>query len=113
VIWKLDRLSRTAKGLVDFVADLQERKIEFRSLTDGIDTTTPAGRFLFHIMMRSRHDSVNNLDAAHRRLLDGLATAHLAGHKKTTRFCVRLSTRLCISQCEEDEWTSHPPRVAR
>ena len=32
------------------MADLQERKIEFRSLTDGIDTTTPAGRFFFHIM---------------------------------------------------------------
>jgi DNA invertase Pin-like site-specific DNA recombinase len=29
---------------------LQEGKIEFRSLTDGIDTTTPAGRFFFHIM---------------------------------------------------------------
>ena len=50
VIWKLDRLGRTVKGLVDFVADLQERKIQFRSLTDGIDTTTPAGRFFFHIM---------------------------------------------------------------
>ena len=50
VIWKLDRLGRTVKGLVDFVADLQERKIEFRSLIDGIDTTTPAGRFFFHIM---------------------------------------------------------------
>jgi DNA invertase Pin-like site-specific DNA recombinase len=42
VIWKLDRLERTVKGLVDFVADLQQRKVEFRSLTDGIDTTTPA-----------------------------------------------------------------------
>jgi DNA invertase Pin-like site-specific DNA recombinase len=50
VLWKLDRLGRTLKGLVDFVADLQERKIQFRSLTDGIDTTTPAGRFFFHIM---------------------------------------------------------------
>ena len=50
VIWKLDRLGRTVKGLVDFVADLQERKIQFRSLTDGIDTTTPAGRFFFHVM---------------------------------------------------------------
>jgi DNA invertase Pin-like site-specific DNA recombinase len=50
VIWKLDRLGRTVKGFVDFVADLQERKIQFRSLTDGIDTTTPAGRFFFHIM---------------------------------------------------------------
>jgi DNA invertase Pin-like site-specific DNA recombinase len=50
VIWKLDRLGRTVKGMVDFVADLQERKIQFRSLTDAIDTTTPAGRFFFHIM---------------------------------------------------------------
>jgi DNA invertase Pin-like site-specific DNA recombinase len=50
VIWKLDRLGRTVKGLVDFVADMQERGIQFRSLTEGIDTTTPAGRFFFHVM---------------------------------------------------------------
>jgi DNA invertase Pin-like site-specific DNA recombinase len=50
VIWKLNRLGRTVKGLVDFVADLHGRKIQFRSLTDGIDTTTPAGRFFFHVM---------------------------------------------------------------
>jgi DNA invertase Pin-like site-specific DNA recombinase len=50
VIWKLDRLGRTVKGLVHFVGDLQERKIQFRSLTDAIDTTTPAGRFFFHVM---------------------------------------------------------------
>jgi DNA invertase Pin-like site-specific DNA recombinase len=50
VLWKLDRLGRTVKGLVDFAADLQERKIQFRSLTEGIDTNTPAGRFDFHIM---------------------------------------------------------------
>ena len=50
VIWKLNRLGRTVKGLVDFVADLHGRKIQFRSLTDGIDTTTPAGRSFFHVM---------------------------------------------------------------
>src|SRR3954454_6125034 len=50
VIWKLDRLGRTVKGLVDFVADLRRREVQFRSLTDAIDTTTPAGRFFFHIM---------------------------------------------------------------
>jgi DNA invertase Pin-like site-specific DNA recombinase len=38
------------KRLVDFVADLQERDVQFRSLTDGIDTTTPSGRFFFHVM---------------------------------------------------------------
>jgi DNA invertase Pin-like site-specific DNA recombinase len=52
VIWKLDRLGRTVRGLVDFVADLQERKIQLRSLTDGIDTTTPAGRFFFTLWRR-------------------------------------------------------------
>jgi len=41
VIWKLDRLGRTVKGLVDFVADLQEREIQFRSLTDGIAPRPP------------------------------------------------------------------------
>jgi DNA invertase Pin-like site-specific DNA recombinase len=51
VISKLDRLGRTVKGLVDFVADLQGRGVQFRSLTDGIDTTTPAGRFFFHVMV--------------------------------------------------------------
>jgi Resolvase, N terminal domain len=50
VVWKLDRLGRTVKGLVEFVADLQEHGVQFRSLTDGIDTTTPAGRFFFHVM---------------------------------------------------------------
>jgi DNA invertase Pin-like site-specific DNA recombinase len=50
VIWKLDRLGRTVKGLVDFVSGLQGRMVQFRSLTDGIDTTSPAGRFFFHIM---------------------------------------------------------------
>jgi DNA invertase Pin-like site-specific DNA recombinase len=50
VIWKLDRLGRTVKGLVDLVAELQGRGVQFRSLTDGIDTTTPAGRFFFHVM---------------------------------------------------------------
>ncbi len=50
VIWKLDRLGRTVKGLVDLVEQLQEQGIQFRSLTDGIDTSTPAGRFFFHVM---------------------------------------------------------------
>ncbi len=50
VIWKLDRLGRTVKGLVDFVAELTEGGVQFRSVTDGIDTTTPTGRFFFHVM---------------------------------------------------------------
>jgi DNA invertase Pin-like site-specific DNA recombinase len=50
VVWKLDRLGRTVKQLVDLVADLEARNINFRSITDGIDTSTSAGRFFFHVM---------------------------------------------------------------
>jgi DNA invertase Pin-like site-specific DNA recombinase len=50
VIWKLDRLGRTVERLVDFVTDLRQREVQFRRLTDGIDTTTPAGRFFSHIV---------------------------------------------------------------
>ena len=50
VIWKLDRLARSVKGLVDLVSDLETRGIQLTSLTDQIDTGTPAGRFFFHVM---------------------------------------------------------------
>lgn len=49
-VWKLDRLGRSVKGLVDLVAELEKRKIHFVSLTDGINTKTTAGRFFFHVM---------------------------------------------------------------
>lgn len=50
VVWKLDRLGRGVKGLVDLVTDLEVRRVHFQSLTDQIDTSTPAGRFFFHVM---------------------------------------------------------------
>lgn len=50
VVWKLDRLGRTVKQLVDLVTELRGKEINFKSLTDGIDTTTTAGRFFFNIM---------------------------------------------------------------
>lgn len=50
VVWKLDRLGRNVKGVVDFICDMENRGAHFKSLTDNIDTTTPAGRFFFHVM---------------------------------------------------------------
>jgi DNA invertase Pin-like site-specific DNA recombinase len=50
IVWKLDRLGRTVKGLVDLISELEEQGVNFKSLTDGIDTTTSAGRFFFHVM---------------------------------------------------------------
>ena len=50
VVWKLDRLGRSVKALVDLVSTLETRKIHFASITDQIDTSTTAGRFFFHVM---------------------------------------------------------------
>jgi DNA invertase Pin-like site-specific DNA recombinase len=50
VVWKLDRLGRSVKNLVNLTTDLHQRGIQFRSLTDAIDTGTPSGRFFFHVM---------------------------------------------------------------
>ena len=50
VVWKLDRLGRSVKGLVSLVNDLSDRGVHFNSLTDNINTSTPSGRFFFHVM---------------------------------------------------------------
>ena len=50
IVWKLDRLGRSVKGLIDFVSELEEKKVHFKSLTDHIDTSTSMGRFFFHIL---------------------------------------------------------------
>jgi len=47
VVWKLDRLGRGTLQLMMLLNQLHERGVEFKSLTEGIDTTTPMGRFYF------------------------------------------------------------------
>lgn len=50
VVWKLDRLGRSLKDLLDFAGGLNDQGIGFVSLTDAIDTTTVSGRFFFNVM---------------------------------------------------------------
>src|ERR1700687_413539 len=49
-VWRLDRLGRRTRKPIEVTDGLRGRGIEFRSVTEGIDTTTPAGRFYFHIL---------------------------------------------------------------
>ena len=77
VVWKLDRLGRSVKGLVDLVNGLEAREVHFRSLTDGIDTKTPAGRFFFHIMA--------SLAQMERELIGERTRAGLAAARKLGR----------------------------
>src|SRR3954451_18657557 len=49
-VWRLDRLGRTMRHLVETVTNLAERGIGFQSLTEAMDTTTAGGELLFPIM---------------------------------------------------------------
>ena len=49
VVWRLDRLGRSLKHLIETVMGLQARGINFQSLTEHVDTSTPGGKFTFHL----------------------------------------------------------------
>lgn len=76
VAWKLDRLGRSVKNLVDLVGELSKRGIQFRSLTDSIDTGTASGRFFFHVMAALAE---MERELIRERSLAGLAIARQAG----------------------------------
>lgn len=50
VIWKLDRLGRNTRELIDFVNNLEKQDIQIKIITDNIDTTTPTGKFFFTVL---------------------------------------------------------------
>ena len=49
MVWRLNRIARSLRELIDIVNGLQARGVGFRSLTENIDTTTPNGRLFLHI----------------------------------------------------------------
>lgn len=78
VVWKLDRLARSLKDLVEIVHDLNQRGVGFRSLTESIDTTSSGGRLIFHIfgaLAEFEHSLIRE------RTIAGLAAARARGRK--------------------------------
>ena len=76
VVWKLDRLGRSLRDLIDVVNSLQDRGVGLRSLQEAIDTTTPAGKLTFHIfaaLAEFERDMIRERTSA------GLAAAHKRG----------------------------------
>jgi len=49
VVWRLDRLGRSLRHLIDVVSELDRRGISLRSLTESIDTSTPGGKLVFYV----------------------------------------------------------------
>jgi len=50
VVWKLDRLGRSMRHLIELTTMFDDKGIGFRSLSDAIDTSTPGGKLYFHLM---------------------------------------------------------------
>lgn len=50
VVWKLDRLGRSVRGIVETLEHLKEQRVELKVLTEAIDTKTPTGKFTLHIL---------------------------------------------------------------
>ena len=77
VVWKLDRLGRSLPHLVTLLEELKGRGVQFRSLTEGMDTTTPSGELLFNM--------VASLAQFERALIRERVNAGLAAARKRGR----------------------------
>jgi DNA invertase Pin-like site-specific DNA recombinase len=76
VVWKLDRLGRSLSHLLSIVTTLKDKQVAFRSLTEGMDTTTASGELLFHVF-----GALAQYERAltHERVIAGLAAAKRRG----------------------------------
>ncbi len=76
VVWKLDRLGRSLSHLLSIVNALKEKQVAFRSLTEGMDTTTASGELLFHVFgALAQYERALTRE----RVLAGLAAARRRG----------------------------------
>jgi DNA invertase Pin-like site-specific DNA recombinase len=78
VVWRLDRLGRSLRHLIDTVTALADRGVGFRSLQESIDTTTPGGRLVFHVFAALAEFE---RDLISERTRAGLAAARARGRK--------------------------------
>jgi DNA invertase Pin-like site-specific DNA recombinase len=76
VVWKLDRLGRSLRHLIEVVGELQRQGIGFRSLQESIDTTTPGGKLVFHVFGALAEFE---RDLVRERTMAGLASARARG----------------------------------
>lgn len=87
VVWRLDRLGRSLKHLIETVTVLEQRGIGFRSLTEHIDTTTSAGKLIFHVFgALAEFERALIRERTQAGLLAARARGHLGGRPRSEAF---------------------------
>lgn len=82
MVWKLDRLARSVRQLVETAADLQRRDIGLKVLTQAIDTTTSGGRLVFHVFAAvAEFERELGLERTHAGLAQAKAMGRRGGRK--------------------------------
>jgi DNA invertase Pin-like site-specific DNA recombinase len=94
VVWRLDRLGRGLKHLLDLIEELAERRVGFRSLTEAICTTTPAGRLQMHLFGALAEFE---RELIRERTRAGLAAARRRGRLRTPTGAHAGEARRCAS----------------
>jgi DNA invertase Pin-like site-specific DNA recombinase len=77
-VWRLDRLGRSLKDLVEIVSELEDMQVAFQSMTENIDTSSAGGRLIFHLfgaLAEFERNLISNRTRA------GLASARARGRK--------------------------------
>ncbi|GAA6209827.1 hypothetical protein NBRC116601_31200 [Cognatishimia sp. WU-CL00825] len=102
LVSKYDRLARSLVELLDIVAQIETNKAGFRSLAEDIDTTTPAGRLIFHVFASIAQFERERI---RQRTMEGLQAARAKG---------RIGGRPCaLSEDQKTEGRSRDKRHRR
>ena len=108
VVWRLDRLGRSLRHLVEVVTDLERHGVGFRSLQESIDTTTPTGRLTFHVFAALAEFE---RDLIRERTNAGLAAARARGRRggRPTVVTARKlnAAKTMLAERDQDGRTAH------
>ncbi len=109
VVAKFDRLARSLRDLLDIVEAIKERGAGFRSLAEDIDTTTPAGRLVFHVFASIAQFERERISE---RTKEGLAAARKRGRVGGRPPALSAEQRIAVRRMREEDGMSLP-EIAR
>ena len=110
VVWRLDRLGRSLKYLIETMTKLDERGIGFKSLTEQIDTTTSGGKLIFHVFGALAEFE---RDLIRERTQAGLAAARARGRQGGRPKKLDTAAKVAMARALYDDHTHSIPDICK